>query len=421
MVTTEQQEMVKKIREQVLAAIDRDETLSDEAISARIRQAIVEEAAEHPMTVTDRYEVEHAVFNSLRKLDVLQDLLDADNDVTEIMINGPDDIFLERRGKIVRSSLRFSSKEKLEDVVQQIVARTNKTVNESHPIADTHWVDGSRIHIVAPPVAVDGCMISIRRFPKESITMEKLIALGSLNEEMAEFLKGLVAAGYNLFISGGTGSGKTTFLNALTEYIPKGERVITIEDSAELQVIGVENLVRFEAREATLEGKLEISIRDLVKTSLRMRPDRIIVGECRGAEALEVLTASNSGHDGTMSTGHANSAKDMVHRLSNMVLMASVDLPLTAIRQQIASGIDIFVHLGRLSDGSRKVLEISEVTGVERDEVILNPLYSYEITDIKDRVNGQWVRKENLVHCKKAERIRRKWEDGCWKVLESRH
>ncbi len=414
-----QQDMIQTIRSRVLAGIDRDQDLSDEAILSMIRRVVVDEAQEHPMTVEERQAAEHAVFNSLRKLDVLQDLLDSDSDVTEIMINGPDDIFLERRGRIERSPLRFSSKEKLEDVIQQIVARTNKTVNESHPIADTHWVDGSRIHIVAPPVAVDGCMVSIRRFPKESITMDKLIALGSLNEEMAEFLKGLVAAGYNMFISGGTGSGKTTFLNALTEYIPKGERVITIEDSAELQVIGVDNLVRFEAREATLEGKLEISIRDLVKTSLRMRPDRIIVGECRGAEALEVLTASNSGHDGTMSTGHANSAGDMVHRLSNMVLMASVDLPLTAIRQQIASGIDIFVHLGRLSDGSRKVLEITEVVGTKQDEVELRTLYSYEITDIKDRVNGQWERKNTLLRTEKADRIRRKWENGSWKVQRS--
>ena len=314
------------------------------------------------------------------------------------MINGPDRIFIEKDGRLKKSNISFSSEEKLYDVIQQIVALNNRVVNESSPIVDTKLMDGSRVNVILPPVSVDGATVTIRRFPEERIDMEKLISIGSINSEIADFLRDLVVSGYNIFVCGGTGSGKTTFLNALTDYVPRDERVITIEDSAELQIRGVDNLVRLETRNAALEGKLEIKIRDLVKAALRMRPDRIVVGECRGAEALEVLTAANTGHDGTLSTGHANSCRDMVSRLETMVLMASdVDLPLTAIRKQIASGIDIFIHLGRLRSGERKLLEIAEVMGMEDDEVILSTLYAYE----ESEDDGKWIKKEDLFHTKK--------------------
>ena len=325
----------------------------------------------------------------------MQDLLDSE-DVTEIMINGPDNIFVERKGVIEKSEKRFFSEEKLYDVIQQIVGANNQIVNESNPIVDTRLGDGSRVNIVLPPIAVDGCILSIRRFPSEPINMKRLLELNSISDEMVSFLKKVIAAGYNIFVSGGTGSGKTTFLNALTEFIPKGQRVITIEDSAELQVIGVDNLVRLEARDANMEGKLEVTIRDLVRSSLRMRPDRIIVGECRGAEALEVLQANNTGHDGSLSTGHANSTRDMIARLETMVLMAGMELPVSAIRQQIASGIDLFVHLGRLQDGSRKVLEIAEVTGFENGEVMLQTLYEYV-----GKEGMLWEKRNELQHTRK--------------------
>ncbi|MBQ5386155.1 MAG: CpaF family protein, partial [Lachnospiraceae bacterium] len=331
----------------------------------------------------------------LRKLDVLQDLLE-EEDITEIMINGPDDIFVERYGELQRVDKHFSSEEKLADVIQQIVSATNRTVNTSSPIVDTRLSDGSRVNIVLSPIAIDHSILSIRKFPKHPINMDRLLALGSLSPEVAEFLGILVRARYNIFLSGGTGSGKTTFLNALTEFIPPSERVITIEDSAELQLIGIENLVRMEARNANLEGKLEVPIRDLVKTSLRLRPDRIIIGECRGAETLDMLQANNTGHSGTFSTGHANSCVDMLSRMETMVLMA-MNLPLVAVRQMIASGIDIIIQLGRLPDRSRKMLEIAEVEGIVDGEIRLHTLYEYQ------REGGQstWVKKGNLIHREK--------------------
>lgn len=388
-----------------------DQRKSDQEICRVIREILVEYARDHPMDLEDRVRMERELFNSMRKLDILQDLLEEDT-ITEIMINGHENIFLEERGKIRRLNRHFSSEEKLADLVQQMVASTNTLVNESRPIADTRWKDGSRIHIVLPPVAVDGIMVSIRRFPRKGIGMDQLLELGSISEEIRDFLADLVRAGYNIFISGGTGSGKTTFLNALSEFIPGSERVVTIEDSAELRLTGIDNLVRLEAREAGMDGNLEVSIRELVRTALRMRPDRIIVGECRGSEALEMLQAANTGHDGTLGTGHANSTADMVSRLVTMVLMGNVSLPVPAILSQIASGIDIFIHLGRLRDGSRKLLEINEVLGMEEGQVKLSCLYRYE-ADAGEEVRGQWKRVNALQRRGKLQRAGMTEGSGC--------
>lgn len=390
-------EVREKIRGKVLERIDLTKELDDEEILSLIREEIIEASRERLLPLPERMVIQKDIFNSLRKLDVLQDLLEEDG-ITEIMINGPKDIFVERNGRIERSEKCFSSGEKLSDVIQQIVAGTNKVVNESSPIVDTRLPDGSRVNIILPPVAVDHSILAIRRFPKEPITMEKLLAFGSISSEVVEFLKLLVKSRYNIFISGGTGSGKTTFLNALTEFIPKGERVITIEDSAELQIQGVENLVRLESRSANIEGKLAIPIRELVRAALRQRPDRIVVGECRGEEALEVLQACNTGHDGSLSTGHANSSRDMLSRLETMVLMG-MDLPIAAIRQQIASGIDILVHLGRMRDKTRKLMEISEVIGMENGEIKLSTIYEIDL-ESKGK-NGVWRRKNELFHREK--------------------
>lgn len=385
----------EKIRQEVMESIDLSVDVSDEEILKLIRNKIIEQAKIQPISLADRKRVEGHVFNSLRKLDVLEDLL-KDEEITEIMINGPKNIFIEKNGRVEKSSEQFSSEEKLNDVIQSIVANTNKIVNESNPIVDTRLSDGSRVNIVLPPAAVDYSILSIRKFPKEQMTMERLKAYGSISDEQIEFLKKLVISGYNIFVSGGTGSGKTSFLNALGEFIPEDERVITIEDSAELQLKNVRNLVRLEARNANLEGNNEITIRDLLKSSLRMRPDRIVVGECRGAEALEMLQAFNTGHDGSLSTGHSNSCKDMLSRLETMVLMGA-EIPLSAIRQQIASGLDIIVQLGRLRDKSRKLIEITEVLDLENNEIQLNPLYSFkELDEVNGRIIGEWEKVGDL-------------------------
>lgn len=384
----------ERIREEIIEEVDLTRDLTDEEIRSHIRERVLDEGHEHQIPLQERLMMEERIFNSLRKLDILEELL-AQDDITEIMVNGPDNIFIEKGGKLFKSPLRFSSEEKLSDVIQQIAAERNKVINESSPIVDTRLPDGSRINIILPPISLNQGVLTIRRFPKEKITMRKLMEFGSISPEIVEFLRLLIVSGYNIFISGGTGSGKTTFLNALTEFIPKDERVITIEDSAELQVIGIENLVRLEARDKNLEGNLEVTIRDLVKASLRMRPDRIIVGECRGAEALEVLQAFNTGHDGSLSTGHANSAKDMIARLETMVLMG-MELPVSAIRSQIASGVDILVHLGRLSDRSRKLLEVSEVTGMAKGEVEISPIFRYSEDGTK-----KWEKTGRLVNSRK--------------------
>ena len=367
-----------------MESIDLSVDVSDEEILKLIRNKIIEQAKMQPISLANR-----------KRVDVLEDLL-KDEEITEIMINGPKNIFIEKNGRVEKTSEQFSSEEKLNDVIQSIVANTNKIVNESNPIVDTRLSDGSRVNIVLPPAAVDYSILSIRKFPKGQMTMERLKAYGSISDEQIEFLKKLVISGYNIFVSGGTGSGKTSFLNALGEFIPEDERVITIEDSAELQLKNVRNLVRLEARNANLEGNNEITIRDLLKSSLRMRPDRIVVGECRGAEALEMLQAFNTGHDGSLSTGHSNSCKDMLSRLETMVLMGA-EIPLSAIRQQIASGLDIIVQLGRLRDKSRKLIEITEVLDLENDEIQLNPLYSFkELDEVNGRIIGEWEKVGDL-------------------------
>ncbi len=388
---------MEQIRKRVLGQLDMSREHEDEEILAVIDEEICKEARERTIPLNWRKELRMQVFHSLRKLDVLQELLNED-EITEIMVNGEDHIFYEKAGEVVKWEKSFSSREKLEDIIQQIVGNHNRMINEAKPIADTRLEDGSRVNVVLPPVALDGPVVSIRKFPKHPILMEQMVAQGSISRECAEFLDLLVKAGYNIFISGGTGSGKTTFLNALSEFIPKTERVITIEDSAELQLQGIANLVRLETRNEGAEGGLAISIRDLIRTALRMRPDRIIVGEIRGAECLDMLQAMNTGHDGSLSTGHANSCQDMVSRMETMVLMG-MELPLAAIRAQIAAGVDVLVHLGRLRDRSRRMLSIMEMAGVEQGEIKLNPLYEFnEMGERNGRIVGSWVKKGELIH-----------------------
>ena len=389
-------EIKERIRRKVQERLDFRRDFDDEEVNEIIDETMLDEVDMITLPVAERRKLRQEVFNSLRKLDILQQYVD-DSSVTEIMINGLEHIFVERAGCLQEIEEHFDSSEKLADVIQQIVAGCNRVVNEASPIVDARLANGSRVNIVMNPIALNGPIVTIRRFPDKPITMDGLIALGSITEEAATFLRLLVQSGYNIFISGGTGSGKTTFLNVLSGFIPKSDRVITIEDSAELQLQGIPNLVRLETRNSNVEGCGEITIRDLIRSSLRMRPDRIIVGEVRGAEAIDMLQCLNTGHDGSMSTGHANSTVDMMARIENMVLMG-VELPLAAIRQQIASGLDIVVHLGRLRDRSRKVLEISEVTGYEEGEIKLRCLYKFEETGQtrEGKVVGQLQRKNCL-------------------------
>ncbi|MCI8357360.1 MAG: CpaF family protein [Lachnospiraceae bacterium] len=369
-------EIRKKLREELKADIDYSREISDEEMQELIDGLLIREGKRRPLTLEEKVWLRKELFHAVRKLDVLQELID-NTDITEIMINGPEHIFIEQKGSLSRLEQKFESREKLEDIIQQIVASCNRVVNEASPIVDARLENGARVNVVLSPAALNGPIVTIRRFPDKPIMMEDLISFGSLPREVCEWLQKLVGAKYNIFISGGTGSGKTTFLNALSDYIPKEERIITIEDNAELQILNIPNLVRLETRNANVEGCAAISIRDLIRTSLRMRPDRIIVGEVRGEEAFDMLQCMNTGHDGSMSTGHANSSKDMLSRLENMVLMG-MDLPLKAMKQQIASGLDIIIHLGRLRDRSRKVLEIVEVLGFEKEEIQLKTLYRFE-------------------------------------------
>lgn len=366
---------IEKIKSEVASEIDLSDELTDEELLRIIDNKLRRDVRMLSIPAARRVRLRQSVFNSFRRLDVLQELID-DEAVSEIMVNGAGTIFYEKGGKLTHWDKCFSSREKLEDIIQQIVSKVNRTVNTASPIVDARLTDGSRVNVVLPPIAPDGPIITIRRFPKDPMTMDRLVKIGSLSEEAAEFLKDLVVAGYNIFISGGTGSGKTTFLNALSQYIPQKHRVITIEDSAELQ-LKVENLVRMETRNANSEGNGEITIRDLIKTALRMRPDRLIVGEVRGPETLDMLQAMNTGHDGSLSTGHGNTPRDMLSRLETLVLMGG-ELPLSAVRSQIGSALDVMVHLGRLRDGSRKVLEIVEVLGYEDGEIKLKTLYKLE-------------------------------------------
>lgn len=392
----------QELREKICGQMDYGRDYSDEEIGEIIDEELLRNRDVALCSVDQKRRLKKELFNSMRRLDILQ-LFVEDNSITEIMINGKDHIFVERAGKITRLDLSFDSEERLKDVIQKIVAECNRVVNEASPIVDARLPeDGARVNVVMNPVALNGPIVTIRRFPKTPITMEQLLAFGSITGEAAKLLEKLVRAHYNIFISGGTGSGKTTFLNALSAYIPREERIITIEDSAELQLLGVDNLVRLETRNVNVEGCREIGIRELIRTSLRMRPDRIIVGEVRGAEAVDMLQCLNTGHDGSMSTGHANSARDMMSRLENMVLMG-MELPLAAIRQQIASGIDLIVHLGRLRDKTRKVLEIAEVVGMKEGEIQLSTLFAFEEQgqDGQGRVLGKLIRKGELLHGEK--------------------
>lgn len=365
----------EQIGNEVLQAIDREHAMDDEEIWEAIQERVLKMGQQRYLTVEEKQELILNIFNSLRKLDVLQELLE-DEEITEIMVNGADHIFVEKNGRLQCYPRVFSSRRKLEDVIQQIVSRMNRMVNEANPIVDVRLEDGSRVNVVLPPVAINGPIVTIRKFPSHPITMDKLIAIGSISSQAADFLKGLVRAGYNIFISGGTGSGKTTFLNALSNYIPSDERIITIEDSAELQIQGIANLVSLEARGANLEGRNAVTIRDLIISALRMRPDRIILGEVRDAAACELLSAMNTGHDGSLSTGHANSPEDMLSRLETLVL-TGMDIPIEAVRCQIASAIDIVIQLGRLRDKSRRVLMITEIRGIEGGRIQFNPLYQF--------------------------------------------
>jgi pilus assembly protein CpaF len=380
--------------------IDLSRDVEDDEIQEIIDELVVEEGRKAALSLDERRNLGVSIFHSIRKMDVLQELIDND-DVTEIMINGTDNIFIEKAGRIYEWEKGFESREKLDNIIQQIVAKCNRVVNEASPIVDARLENGSRVNIVLAPVALNGPIVTIRRFPKNPISMDDLIKFGSITPSAVDELKKWVIAGYNIFISGGTGSGKTTFLNALSNFIPSTERVITIEDSAELQLQGIPNLVKLETRNANTEGAKPITIRDLIKSSLRMRPDRVIVGEVRGSEALDMLQALNTGHDGSLSTGHANSSKDMLSRLETMVLMG-MDLPLSAVRRQIASGVDIIVHLGRLRDKSRRVIEIVEILGFENGEIITTPIYEFRETGEKHgKVQGEFVKVRELTHMDK--------------------
>ena len=348
MKSRELEERGQRLREQILLRLDLSRELSDEEVQDVIDDVIMESSREAYMGLAEKKQLQKMLFDTMRRLDILQELID-DPEVTEIMINGPERIFVERKGKLTEWDKHFSSKQRLEDMVQQIVSFSNRAVSKAHPIADARLPDGSRVNVVLDPVALDGPVVTIRRFPRDPITMDQLIEWGSVTAEAVEFLREAVRVGRNLFISGGTGSGKTTFLNALSQFIPEQERVITIEDNAELQIRHIPNLVRLEARNANTEGMGEITIRDLIRSALRMRPNRIVVGEVRGGEAVDMLQAMNTGHDGSLSTGHANSTSDMVSRLEMMVLMG-IEIPLDAVRRQIASAIDLFVHLGRRTE-----------------------------------------------------------------------
>lgn len=379
------------MRNNIINRFDLTRELSDEEIYTLIDNEIIETGRQQFIPLTAKERLRRSLFNSIRGYDILQDFID-DNDITEIMINGYDNIFIEKHGVLHKSDKQFSSPDKLNDIIQHIVSQVNRRVNEANPIADARLYDGSRVNIVLSPIAMNGPVVTIRKFPESPISVTDLIRYGSITEEAATFLKLLVVSGYNIFVCGGTGSGKTTFLNVLSNFIPETERVITIEDSLELQLQNISNLVSLEARQANTEGKNAISIRDLIHTSLRMRPDRIIVGEVRGAEAIDMLNAFNTGHDGSMSTGHGNSPKDMLRRLETMVLMG-MEMPVDAIRGQISSAIDILIYLGRLRDHSRRVLEITEIVDYRDSQIELNPLFTFQEQEFStsDHVSGTLI------------------------------
>lgn len=387
----------EQLQQQIVEQIDFTQEVSDEELKEVIYEELKRYSRVKYLSMEERVHLGQELFNAFRKLDLIQELLEQD-EITEIMINGISNIFVEKAGQLWELERRFYSKAKLETVIQQIVSGTNRLVNESSPIADARLEDGSRVNIVLYPIALNGPIVTIRKFAKDSITMKNLVQWNTITQDAASFLEQLVISKYNIFISGGTGSGKTTFLNALSEFIPQEERIITIEDNAELQLKGIPNLVRLEARVANVEGEGEITIRDLIKSSLRMRPNRVVVGEVRGPEAIDMISVFNTGHDGSLSTAHSNSTKDMLSRLETMILMG-MELPVAAIRRQIASAIDIMIHVGRLRDGSRKVMEISEVLGYENGEIQLQTLYKFqEIGEEDGKIKGILESVNGLVH-----------------------
>jgi len=404
MTNEEEKKRCLEIQEKILQELEGREGVTDDEISECAEEYVLELGHTVYLSVEKKEEMIRTIFNSIRKLDVLQEILE-DDSISEVMVNGPNHIFIERDGALLPFPKSFSSQGRLEDVVQQIVGQVNRRVNEANPIADVRLSDGSRVNVVLPPVALEGPVVTIRKFPDKPITVDRLLELESISMEAVELLKKLVKAKYNIFISGGTGSGKTTFLNALSDFIPKEERIIVIEDAAELQIRGIPNLVRLEVRGANIEGKNAITIRDLIKSALRMRPDRIILGEVRDAAACELLNVMNTGHDGSLCTGHANSAKDMLNRLETLVL-TGMDIPLPAVRSQIASALDIIVHLGRLRDKSRRVLEIDEVIGIENGEIALQTIFRFQETGQTGdgRVTGRLQRMaKELVHYEKLQ------------------
>ena len=391
----QEEEFVNQLKRYITETVSLSK-VSDEELEEKIETLFLQKLDGEYCSMEQRVSIVEQVYSSIRGFGLLDTIIKDDN-ITEVMINGPEDIFIEKKGRLMKLDKQFESERKLEDVIQRIVGLAGREVNQSNPICDTRLPDGSRVNVVLPPIALCGPTVTIRKFSKEPMTIAKLIQYGSLTQEIADKLEMLVKAKYNIFVCGGTGSGKTTFLNALSNYIPHDERVITIEDSAELQIVGVDNLVRLETRNANTSGAGEIKIRDLIKSSLRMRPERIVVGEVRGGEALDMLQAMNTGHDGSLSTGHANSTHDMLSRLETMVLQGAPGLPLEAIRQQIASAVDIIVHLSRLRDKSRKTMEITEVLGYENGEIILNPLYVFEEDENStlEKVSGSLNRTKN--------------------------
>lgn len=391
----QEQQLVAEIKKYVTENLPLSK-MEDEELEERIEEIVQQKIAGMYCSIEQRVSIVQQVYSSIRGFGLLDSII-SDDTITEVMINGPENVFIEQNGRLFKMDKQFESQRRLEDIIQRIVGLAGREVNQANPICDTRLPDGSRVNVVLPPIALCGPTITIRKFSKTPMTIEKLIKYGSITQEIADKLELLVKAKYNIFIAGGTGSGKTTFLNALSNYIPRDERVITIEDSAELQITGVDNLVSLETRNANASGSGEITIRDLIKSSLRMRPERIVVGEVRGGEALDMLQAMNTGHDGSLSTGHANSTEDMLSRLETMVLQGAAGLPLEAIRQQIASAVDIIIHLSRLRDKSRKTMEITEVVGYKDGQIILNPLYRFEEDEFStlEKVSGSLKRTDN--------------------------
>lgn len=396
----QEQQLIAEIKKYVTENLPLSK-MEDEELEERIEEIVQQKVAGMYCSIEQRVSIVQQVYSSIRGFGLLDSII-SDDTITEVMINGPENVFIEQNGRLFKMDKQFESQRRLEDIIQRIVGLAGREVNQANPICDTRLPDGSRVNVVLPPIALCGPTITIRKFSKTPMTIEKLIKYGSITQEIADKLEILVKAKYNIFIAGGTGSGKTTFLNALSNYIPHDERVITIEDSAELQITGIDNLVSLETRNANASGSGEITIRDLIKSSLRMRPERIVVGEVRGGEALDMLQAMNTGHDGSLSTGHANSTEDMLSRLETMVLQGAAGLPLEAIRQQIASAVDIIIHLSRLRDKSRKTMEITEVVGYKDGQIILNPLYVFveDENSTLEKVSGSLVRTENKMQNK---------------------